>query len=268
MAWDDVVGGVSRIQDSLIESQKFSRKIGRLFVGEDWRERFDSEQDLQRYLVDLCDSDVNDLTVFRLPSSLLDLINRTEFNNRTLLFSGTLVYWEIRLDDNMKISQMEDESIVTAQYLSKNKYSELSHVLETSFSNYKNHYTANPFLALVSATDTYSDWAFTVLENNPENVILVNLDGRIAGLAVISTNRDGPVEILLAGVAEDFQRRGAYTSLLRGVCRIAAQRGFSHVVISTQSKNIAVQKAWSKAGFSPALSIDTFHSMAKKLSQL
>lgn len=261
MAWYDVIGGVSHIETSDVESRKFGRNIGRFFVGENWSKQFNSEGELQQFLLELCASDTHDLTVMRVPSGMIDLINRTNFKNRTLLFVGTLVYWEIRLNAN--VLNFASGNIETAENIEKDTYGEIFQVLDSSFSNYKNHYTANPLLHTVSATESYRDWAFHVLENTPENVVVVKLDGKIAGLAVINPNQGGPVEIMLAGIAEDFQRRGAYVSLLSGVCQIALERGFEHVVISTQSRNISVQKAWAKAGFSPALSIDTFHSLAK-----
>ena len=261
MAWNDVIGGVSHIETSEIESRKFGRNIGRFFVGENWIEQFNSEGELQQSLLELWDADKHDLTVVRVPSGLIDLINTTDLKNRSLLFVGTLVYWEICLNEH--IPNFASGNTETAEQLGKDKYGEIYQVLDSSFSNYKNHYTANPLLQTVSANESYRDWAFHVLENTPENVVVVKLDGKIAGLAVINFYQGGPVEILLAGIGEHYQRRGAYVSLLSGVCRIASDRGFDHVVISTQSRNISVQKAWAKAGFSPALSIDTFHSLAK-----
>lgn len=262
MAWKDVIGGVGRVETSLIESQKFKRTIGRFVVGECWSREFKSESALQNALLEICDSDKHELTVVRVPSSLLGLLNRTKFKRRSLLFVGTLVYWEMRLGVDTEIPFVIEAKIQTAENLAQENYPEIFRVLDSSFTNYRNHYTSNPLLELSSATDSYHDWAHSVLVNNPENVVLVSLDEKIAGLAVISPNSGGPVEILLAGIGEGFQRRGAYISLLSGICHIARERGFDHIVISTQSWNISVQKAWTKAGFSPVLSIDTFHSLA------
>lgn len=262
MAWNDVIGGVGHIETSLIESEKFNRKIGRFVVGEKWSQEFGSEIALQSKLAELCDSDPHDLTVFRAPSSLLDVINRTVFTQRKLLFVGSLVYWEIKLDSDFRAPQSPLSEIVTADNLGTQKYPEIFKVLDSSFSKYRNHYTANPLLDMSSATDSYHNWASSVLENNPENVVIVELDRKVAGLAVIHAHQDGPIEILLAGIGEEFQRKGAYVALLSGVCKIAVKRGYKQIVISTQSRNIAVQKAWAKIGFSPILSIDTFHSVA------
>lgn len=261
MAWNDVIGGVGQIETSLVESQKFNRKIGRFVVGENWNQEFDSELELQSKLCELCDADPHELTVFRAPSSLLDVINRTPFTKRKFLFVGDLVYWEMKLNSDFLALQSPFCEVSTADKLGTTRYPEILEVLDSSFSNYRNHYTANPLLDMSSATESYHNWAASVLDRNPENVVVVELDHKVAGLAVIEGNQEGTNEILLAGIGEEFQRRGAYVSLLSGVCGISAQRGYEQVVISTQSRNIAVQKAWAKIGFSPVLSIDTFHSL-------
>lgn len=153
--------------------------------------------------------------------------------------------------------------ISTASQIGPLRFNDILDALDSSFSGYKNHYAANPKLHLNFATSSYRNWADRILQNNPESVLVGLVDGEIAGIVFTEHSDAGPLEVLLAGVDSDFQRRGVYTALLQGVAETARAAGIANSVISTQSENISVQRAWAKAGFLPKYSLDTFHIQTK-----
>jgi ribosomal protein S18 acetylase RimI-like enzyme len=79
-----------------------------------------------------------------------------------------------------------------------------------------------------------------------------------AGMAMTQIGEDF-AEILLAGIAKNFQAKGLYQQLLQYVATDLRHKEMDKFVISTQSGNTNVQKAWARYGLLPALSIQTVH---------
>jgi hypothetical protein len=89
-------------------------------------------------------------------------------------------------------------------------------------------------------------------------------DGVVVGVATASS-AESEWEIELAGIVPDRQRGGLYAHLLRGIHDGARHAGADRVVISTQSHNIGVQRAWARLGYEPIDAIETVHLVREGL---
>lgn len=133
----------------------------------------------------------------------------------------------------------------------------LREVVLDSFAGYVNHYSANPLIPLGVTTEGYAQWA-DALARTPGNPAfgIRDPDGLVAAGLVDATGEAW--DVALAGVARRARRRGHYRALLSGIVREAAAAGMP-TTISTQSHNVAVQRAWIELGFLPTHSVETVH---------
>jgi ribosomal protein S18 acetylase RimI-like enzyme len=120
-----------------------------------------------------------------------------------------------------------------------------------SFRDYRNHYSANPLLVASGLMEGYQEWtrAYTSAGDASKRAWLVRSGGEDVAFATVSFE-GGVSEIVLNGVHPAQQSRGIYSDLIRFVQGVSRERGASLLRISTQVSNFAVQKVWSRSGFS------------------
>jgi GNAT superfamily N-acetyltransferase len=135
----------------------------------------------------------------------------------------------------------------------------LEGIARASFTGFFGHYHADPRLDPVAATEGYVQWASSALADPASLVLVSETEGRLSGFLTARRLEAKTWEILLNGVAPEFQRRGIYAALLREIgCRARAQ-GASQVLVSTQLANLAPQKVWTRAGLELDHALYTFH---------
>ena len=284
MAWTDFEGGLGDIVPSPRESRRFGYSIARLSVGTAWRQTATTVEQLGHALWARVAAAEADIVIVRFPSKLAQLpAPGTVLPGWTIIPAGSIVYWscETRLaaaeppsDDGMVIVRKSGSSQASAELdVTGFDITEFLNALDDSFTDYTSHYTANPLLDSTLVTAGYREWAESNL-NDPEGQMYAwTVDGRMIGVAVSRTlnvrgggGGSGSVrEIELAGMISDAQGRGRYRHLLNAVVHDAHADGVGTVVISTQSHNIRVQRAWASAGFKPERSIDTLHAVRTSL---
>jgi GNAT superfamily N-acetyltransferase len=132
-------------------------------------------------------------------------------------------------------------------------------IARASFAGFFGHYHADPRLDPTAATEGYVQWASSALADAASVVLVSETDGLLSGF-LTARKLDGKTwEILLNGVAPEFQRKGIYAALFREIgCRARAQ-GASEVLVSTQLANLAPQKVWTRAGLVLDHALYTFH---------
>lgn len=256
MAWVEVKSGLGQIKPSHSESLAFGFPVGRLAIGESWKNDFDSLELIESRLVYNLENDHNKIVIIRLVSELLPIINRIQFKSRKLYFAGTVVYWELQVLSESFESQRFQQTGQNEYSLSKDKILE---AVSLMFDGYQNHYTTNPLLAAVSTSTSYRNWCETIFEERPEHIVVLSEDDQIIGLAVLDLSEEDTVEVLLAGIIPEFQAQGRYSQLINLVIQKANSLNRTKIVISTQSNNISVQRSWARIGFVPRASLETFH---------
>lgn len=193
-----------------------------------------------------------EITVLRYPADRVnwfDLLAR-QLVDHVLLHADTLAYWELSVGSANPPEVLENISTGYATDAAMT-----GDLATRIFAEYSNHYSANPLLSTEAVAAGYREWAMrTPL---PDSLILF-MNGSPIGMATIETTPD-QIEILLAGVIPEQRSRGLYQHILRAIESRAEEDSVSRVVISTQSHNTVVQRAWARYGFLPLATILTVH---------
>jgi GNAT superfamily N-acetyltransferase len=138
-------------------------------------------------------------------------------------------------------------------------------VVRASFDHYGSHYSANPLFNPSDVLDGYCEWAADLHASDMVwSYSMYDEFYRPVGVAL--TDHSGPdPDIRLAGMIPDAQGRGCYAALIQAVNRMASSSGFSGLLISTQSTNIRVMRAWARMGFLPVSTTMTNHMIRGEL---
>jgi GNAT superfamily N-acetyltransferase len=130
-----------------------------------------------------------------------------------------------------------------------------------SFRGYFGHYHADPRLDRRLCDEAYVSWAqrSCLSREVAHEVLVAEVDGRVAGMATLRLNDAEEGEGVLLGVAPAAQGQGVYRSSMIRALEWCRAQGASRMVVSTQITNLAVQKVWTRVGFEPSLAYYTFH---------
>jgi len=130
-----------------------------------------------------------------------------------------------------------------------------------AFQGYFGHYHADPRLDRAQCDAVYTSWAKRSATSRKvaDEVLVAELDGRIAGFATLRLNSADEGEGVLFGVAPFAQGRGIYRSFMVRSMQWCADHRRRYMIVSTQITNLAVQKVWVRLGFEPSHAYYTFH---------
>ena len=177
-----------------------------------------------------------------------------------LIHADTLVYWGARLDGRILPAQRNGNATVAPA--SGDDHAGVVRVATHAFAGYRSHYAANPLLARSAIDAGYAEWAGCLLSADPatHRTWVARLAGEVVGFASCRLDpATGMAEILLNAVHPDHAGCGIYSDLVRAAMLDASARGMRGVESSTQVWNHAVQKVWTRAGWGPLRSYDTWH---------
>ena len=135
----------------------------------------------------------------------------------------------------------------------------LEGVARASFAGFFGHYHADPRLDPAAATEGYVQWASSALDDAGAVVLVSEAEGCLSGFLTAKKLDARTWEILLNGVAPEFQRRGIYAALFREIGCRARLQGATELLVSTQLANVAPQKVWTRAGLALEHALYTFH---------
>ena len=186
-----------------------------------------------------------------------------DVGDRILIPGGSILYWRAPTTPTATgAGDWHDKALPPLKQLGSDDTEDVVSAIQTTFTDYSNHYTSNPMLRPIDPATAYADWAKRSLALDQRAVLVALDDPRdtIAAIALVDFG-DESADILLAGVDPRFRSRGLYSSFLPRVVRTARDRGFPEVVISTQDHNVAVQRLWSRLGFEPTLAVNVVHAM-------
>lgn len=255
MSWDpNVVGRALITQDSPLETRRFgltfSRAVVPLAVGESV---FD---DVLHFLRE----DKADVVVLRYPAARVDWFARFFAADRDLICADSLTYWRLEVGTGHRPEVDPSHTTSAADPIDSQLIDDL---VDDIFTGYGNHYLANPLLSPENALAGYGEWAQHSAAHDTA-VSLTRQGEGIVGLATLESSAQ-TCEILLAGIKPQFQKRGLYAHLLAGCERFAEDTGAGQLVISTQTHNANVQRAWARYGFEPVGTFLTVHAVRKGL---
>ena len=248
MGWHDAVEAPELIaRASPYESDRFGVSVDRVSVSAAAKTSVDEVLDV----VAASDAQV---VVLRYPAREVGWFARLMTGPRAALLADSLVYWSLPAGRGRR--PQPDPGLTTA--LDKDLDDRVvDAIVADMFGDYGNHYCANPLFDDALALAGYQQWARRSIATAGA-VTLRGPQDRLIGLATLG-HADDVTEIELAGIVADEQGRGRYHHLLAAAEDVATG---SRLVISTQSHNTGVQRAWARYGFEPVHALLTVHLLA------
>jgi len=136
----------------------------------------------------------------------------------------------------------------------------IAELMRAVFSEYPNHYRANPLLDRQGALDGYCEWALDHIEKAGRITWISCVGNRIAAIACSSFDEQSRAcQGVLHGVHPEFSGNGYYTDLIRYTQIHFRNLGYRRLSIATQAGNLHVQRVWGRESFSLAEVFETFH---------
>jgi len=171
----------------------------------------------------------------------------------------TLVYYGRTLDD----WPGRDPAVtnITLSEAAPQDRSAISALARAAFSDYIGHYHADPRLDSNAADAAYVEWAeVCAASSSADAPVLVARDmAELLGFLALRRNTPDEFEIVLNAVHPAAQGQGVYKALVARALERVQETGARRIIVSTQINNYAVQRVWSRLGFSHYRSIYTFH---------
>ena len=268
MSWDQLLAPGLTVRDSPAETERFGCSIQRVTIGPGPVEPAALLAQIEHLPADVL--------VVRYDAARLELPGTFARSRRAVVPAGTLTYWEKPVSDTAPAAPPAASSglaVVPAKAMGIESPGGLAavtalvrEIVLTSFEDYGNHYSANPLLDPAAALAGYQEWAVRSLMDDPGNVLVMTEHDKPVGMATLEPGADGhDLEILLAGLVPAAQGRRLYGSLLQACETVAAARGASRLVISTQVHNVRVQRAWAREGLRPFAAVETVHLIDRDL---
>ena len=240
-------GEAGPIVPSRVESERFGLQIGRWTPDEADEVSRTDPSELDRY----------DIVIVRQPASWSDRwSDLARFDGHVPLHADTLVYWAWN-DDGA------DLPTVRGNVRQHRGAAGVDDLVRDVFADYQNHYTSNPLLDRGAALEGYVEWARRTCEAVDGYLTVDDSDGPI-GFAVVDWTEDPP-DVRLAGMCRRARGAGRYRDLVTAMLQTARSRNHAGVCISTQARNIAVQRTWAASGLRPMTAIDTTHLVRSDL---
>jgi len=272
MSWDQLLAPGLTVRDSPAETERFGCSIQRVTIGPGPVEPAALLAQIEHLPADVL--------VVRYDAARLELPGTLARSRRAVVPAGTLTYWEKPVSDTAPgapppapPATPSGLAVVPANAMGVQAPGGLAavtavvrEIVLTSFDDYRNHYSANPLLDPAAALAGYQEWAVRSLMDDPGNVLVMTEHDKPVGMATLEPGPDGhDLEILLAGLVPAAQGRRLYASLLQACEVVAAARGASRLVISTQVHNVRVQRAWAREGLRPFAAVETVHLIDRDL---
>ncbi len=248
MGWIDLTGTGITYSESPIESQRFGIKIANLQIG---AEVHDSRADLKQII----ESSTADLVVIRYPSQLRWVgveISQTTWKQITC---DSTVYFA---SANSPVVEKPQHSNFRIEQCEPDELSKLVTVTRNSFKGYINHWHYNSKTSNSKIEEAYEEWLIGSAGKFGYQTYLMSDGSDPIGMALL-LNHQHVSEILLAGMTSEYQGKGLYGQLLHFVEKDVREKRDTQIIISTQSQNINVQKAWVRRAWNPILTIQTIH---------
>ncbi|MCO6008551.1 hypothetical protein NE236_26615 [Actinoallomurus purpureus] len=214
-------------------------------------------------VLDAINASTADVVVLRYPADRMSWFAVLTELDRTAIVGDNLVGWKLATGQGRRPPPLPRG----LEIVDSVSAAEMDAMIVGAFRDYDNHYLANPLLDPALVLAGYQEWARREITSGVVAIRNSESRDRESGMLGFVTYgaASGVAEIALGGVVSGAQNAGLYLHLLAGMEDRAASRGIESVVISTQSRNVRVQRRWADYGFKPVLSIFTVHLIRRGL---
>lgn len=213
--------------------------------------------DQLRPILEFCRQRAVVMLIARCPTADLPATHAMESNGFRLM--DTLVYHLCDLP--LPAAEGSSAVRVSVRSVQPGEEAEVSRLAADVFRAYSGHYHADPRLDRDRCDAAYASWAYRscVSREVADDVLVAELDGRLAGFHTLRRNSASEAEWVLGGVAPWARGRGVYSSIMRTGLRWGVTHGFDRMIISTAITNMVAQRVWAGLGFRPTHAFYTFH---------
>lgn len=196
------------------------------------------------------------LLIARCPAAELRTVQRME--QQGFLLMDTLLYYVRHL---AKPPIPEDRNASLIRPLRPGDEEQVREIATQSFKGYYGHYHADPRLDSDKCDEAYVSWAVRSATSREiaDEVLVADIDGRLAGFATLRRNNDEEGEGVLYGVAPWAQGRGIYRSLMAQSLEWCQEQNYTHMLYSTQILNNTAQNTCTRLCFEMSHAYYTFH---------
>lgn len=248
MGWEELQSKEVFVAPGVAESRRFGLQVLNVQCGV-------LSGDKEDVLSDALVSNQFDLAVVRYPSSLETLGKCLSTSEHCAIYADPTVYWGIsvrtRFSDEIPLN-------VRVQRVDDGYLPQIELMIRSSFANYRSHWHYNPRTKDIRMDDVYFEWVTNKINQAGSSSYLMFLDDVPVGFALTEVT-DNFGDVLLAGIATNFQALGLYKYLLTQIEYDLGLAQIEKMVISTQSQNVTVQKAWTRYGLLPLMTVQNVH---------
>jgi len=233
---------------SSLDSQRFGLRVYRADVA-----GHESKQIAAELLAEECD-----LAIIRLPAGASGLAAALSRFGFPVLHCDTLVIYEVDL--SRSVVSVPTNPQLQFRIAAPFDVPALEALVADTFSGYRSHYSANPFLDPARVLEGYKEWCQGFLMRLDGIVWLATIDDCVVAFAACVEDAISKIgEGVLYGVDPRYAGVGIYGDLIRHTRNDFKSKGFRTMRVSTQVWNLAVQKVWAREGFTMASTKDTLH---------
>lgn len=234
-----------------IESKRFGMRIYRGYY-----EDFEMK-DVQR----IVNENDFDIIIVRYPTSTIyDHYQLVDLDYCKTIHADSLVYYAAPLQE-IEIKPLHNN--LDFEVITTGNDERLDSVIQTIFTDYKNHYFANPCLNKSAIVEGYIEWAksYAVAKENGITWLIKDEgdSANVAFQACYFDEEESICDLKLGGVMPSYAKRGIYADLLLYSQSYFKNKGIKTMVTSTQLQNVAVRRVWEKCGFRFDKSYETYH---------
>ena len=248
MGWVELQSEEVVITPGVAESRRFGLQVLNIQCGLLFKNK-------EHLLSDALISNQFDLAIVRYPSSLETLGMCLTTSGHRVIYADSTVYWGISV---RKEPSNEIPANIKVQRVNEEYMPQIESTIRSSFVNYRSHWLYNPRTRDIRMEDAYFEWTSNKINKSGSSCYLMFFNDEPIGFALTEiTGHFG--DILLAGITPNFQAKGLYKYLLTQIEYDMSLEEIQQMVISTQSQNIAVQKAWTRYGLFPLMTVQTAH---------
>jgi hypothetical protein len=222
---------------------------------------------LDSEIVSICEDSKADLMILRAPSTRVKLgalLSQSKY--KKAFQADTLVYYE--LDTSIfKTPLMTAGKVTLLQSTDLNRIQQFESLINQTFHDYSNHYSANPRLESLNVADGYLEWTLGLL-TKPKCATFIHCTNSeyIDGWITIEEDVDY-VEMVIGGTDPRARGTGAYMRMVYAIVNHSLDIRKRYIRVSTQITNSDVMRVWHKNGFRFSGSINTFHIEKKNMAE-
>lgn len=201
---------------------------------------------------------INQVAMLAARCAVADLPAAHRMEQHGFLLMDTLLYYVRHL---AKPPVPEDQGQALIRPVRPGEEDQVREIAIQAFKDYFGHYHADSQLDKTLCDEAYVSWAVRSCSSREvaNEVLVAEIDSRLAGFATLRRNNDDEGEGVLYGVAPWAQGRGIYRSFMVQSMEWGKEQGFKRMVYSTQVTNNAVQRVWTRVGAEISHAYYTFH---------